>query len=163
MNTSNISIVQHDEFKKILAEHQLWLDSKCERGVHARFARRSFSENIDFKGVRLSYSDLDSAVMRNCKLHGTDFTGANLNCIILKGSDLTSVNLTDCVLCMSDLSDVDLTNANLTNADLAHADLTGAQFTNELLRADSLQDCVMDWDKAPWVTGHKDFKTIEFV
>ena len=60
------------ELRKILTQHQLWLDSECEQG------RRADLWDVDLRGVNLWNVNLYRANLSGADLTGADLRGANL-------------------------------------------------------------------------------------
>ena len=97
-----------NEIKKILGNHQKWLN---EDGG---------------KKADLSNSNLNYAELRGADLRVADLRGANLNYAELGGANLTYSNLRGVNLRGTNLTYADLRGANLNYADLRGADLRGA-------------------------------------
>ena len=87
--------VSREELKKILADHQLWLETDGKKGKKADLAE------TDLQGTNLQGADLFDA-----NLQGADLRSANL-----QGADLWSANLQGADLTGADLQGADLTNA----------------------------------------------------
>ena len=60
------------ELRKILTQHQLWLDSECEQG------RRADLWDVDLRGVNLWNVNLYRANLSGADLRGADLRGAQL-------------------------------------------------------------------------------------
>lgn len=90
-----------DEFKKIIDEHQLWLQNKV--GQRANLSR-----------ANLSYANLRRADLRRADLSRANLSWANLSWAILSGANLSGANLSGANLLGADLSGADLDGADLS-------------------------------------------------
>jgi len=100
-----------DELKKILSDHETWLEGKG--------------------GGR--------ADLRRADLSGADLSGANLSEANLSGADLSEANLRGVDLCRANLSGADLRGAYLSGAYLSGAYLRGAGVIDCGQRSDGYQ------------------------
>ncbi len=107
--------VSSEALKKILAKHQLWLDSIQEEG-----------ERADLQKANLQEADLRGADLQWANLRGADFRGADLQEADLQGADLQGTNLR---------------GANLRWANLRWANLRWAQ---NLIYARNAQEAYLD-------------------
>ncbi|CAC9610142.1 hypothetical protein [uncultured Gammaproteobacteria bacterium] len=112
--------VSSEALKKILAKHQLWLDSIQEEGERADLQKANLQE-ADLRGADLQWANL-----RGADLQGADFRGADLQEADLQGADLQGTNLR---------------GANLRWANLRWANLRWAQ---NLIYARNAQEAYLD-------------------
>lgn len=96
------------ELRKIIENHQHWLNEDCENWERMR--------------ANLSDADLSNTDLSNANLRCADLCYANLY-----QADLRGTNLHYADLCFADLSYADLHYANLHYADLCFADLTNTK------------------------------------
>ena len=125
------------ELRKVLEQHQLWLNG--EGGKRA-----------DLRGVCLSHANLPYTDMSYADLSGADLSYADLSHADLSYADLSHVylyhaNLSYTDLLHADLSYTDLSGANMGYAmmrgvDLCGATLRGANMTNADLCGAKLDD-----------------------
>jgi hypothetical protein len=113
--------------KKILDEHNLWLQTGGKEGARADLRGANLS------GVNLRYVTLNDADLRGANLRYADLRYANLNDADLRGANLRYAYLNDAYLhganlCYADLRYANLGGANLGGANLHGADLQGAVF-----------------------------------
>ena len=109
-----------EEIKKILKDHQHWLNKDVDGYEHMR--------------ADLTWKLLAGAELSRANLSGADLTGANLRGADLTEAVLNRANLTWAVLNGADLTEADLSGAVLTRANLYRADLSGADLTEAVLR-----------------------------
>jgi hypothetical protein len=95
---------------KILAQHDLWLESSGKSGVRA-----------DLNGASLGGAHLSRALLLIAHLDGAHLNGAHLDGAHLNGADLNGADLT-----YAHLNRADLSGAHLNGAILSYADLNGA-------------------------------------
>src|SRR6266436_5605159 len=77
-----VRMLSRDEIERMLAEHQLYLETDYHKGHRANFASADLSGQ-DFSGLNLHGIKMDRAVLR-----GADFTGAQLQRANLIGVDI---------------------------------------------------------------------------
>ena len=97
--------VSEEELKRILADHQKWLETKGEKGTPA-----------DLQGAELGGANLQGANLRHANLQGAYLSGANL-----QGADLVRAKLQGAKLGRANLQGADLGRANLLKANLRGA------------------------------------------
>jgi uncharacterized protein YjbI with pentapeptide repeats len=88
---------------------------------------------INLDGAYLQELDLESAVLREAHLAGTDMHGARLDHANLSGANLSSCNLIDSRLREADLGQVIAANAFFSSAHMRGAVLQSAVLNNVLL------------------------------
>lgn len=110
--------IGEEELKRILEEHQRWIDSGRKEGKRA-----------DLSGADLSKADLNQAELSEANLSGADLTGANLTEANLAGANLSTANLSWALLIEADLIEANLCGANLSYAHLSGADLSRADLS----------------------------------
>ncbi len=115
--------ISPEALKKILAKHQLWLDSIQEEG-----------ERADLQEAGLRGAGLQEAGLRGADLRWADLRGANLRWADLRWADLRGADLREADLQGANLQEANLQGANLQWADLREADLREA----DLRRAQNL-------------------------
>lgn len=103
--------------KKILKDHQLWLDGKG--GNRANLSK-----------AQLSYANLGLANLSKANLRCTNLGLADLWWANLSKANLSRANLSKANLLGADLRGADLRGANLNRADIHEADFSGAKRGN---------------------------------
>lgn len=106
--------VSAEELRRILDQHQLWLDSGGEEGKQAGLSGLS--------------------------MRGANLSGVNLSVAVLSGIDLTEADLTEANLSGANLEKANLSRARLEKANLRGACLHGAELNEAYLRAARLGD-----------------------
>ena len=100
------------DLKKVLSDHNKWLDSNGQEGVFADL------KNCKLKGAVLIGANLKNANLEGAYLYGAYFKNANLENANLEGANLRGANLR-----WANLKNTNMKNANLVRADLMQADL----------------------------------------
>jgi membrane protein YdbS with pleckstrin-like domain/uncharacterized protein YbdZ (MbtH family) len=113
--------ISPEALKKILAKHQLWLDSNQEEGERANL------QEADLQWADLQKADLQGADLRGANLQEADLQWANLQEADLREADLRGADLQWADLQGADLQEANLQWTDLRGADLRGADLRGAQ------------------------------------
>ncbi len=99
--------VSETELKRVLAEHEKWLQTDGEEGVQAKL-----------QGANLQDAKLQGANLQDANLYGAYLDGANLSGAKLKGADLREADFSRAKLQGADLRRADLQGANLKEAEL---------------------------------------------
>ena len=114
--------MKDNELRKILEEHQKWLNTEIGKMADLRGANlwganlhEANLRRADFRGADLRKAELCRANLREAKFNGAD----------LRGADFREANLRVADLDMADLREADLYGANLGNANFYGADLSG--------------------------------------
>ena len=149
------------QLEDVLGRHERWLhgdNSSC----------RALLMQTLLSGLDLSYRNLSDSNLRNSDLSCSNLTYANLSTskcaqAIFINTDLQNADMTGISAGYVNFRNANLTCVNFKNAELTCSNFRDAEFTYELSNAASLLNCIMDWDKAPWVTLHRDFRSIKFV
>src|SRR5260370_41420423 len=97
-----VRVLSHDEMERMLAEHQLYLETEYHQGHRANFASVDLAGR-DFSGLNLRGIKMDRAV-----LSGADFTVAHLQ----------SANLIGAILVAASFDRADLSRARLSGSNL---------------------------------------------
>src|SRR5712672_3096712 len=105
-----VRVLSPDEIERLLAEHQLYLETEYHEGHRANFSSTDLAGR-DFSGLNLRGVKMDRAVLR-----GADFTGANLQSANLNGAILQEARFD-----RADLSRARLSGANLVSASIENA------------------------------------------
>src|ERR1700724_700606 len=111
-----VRILSRDEIERMLAEHQLYLETDYHKGHRANFASADLSGQ-DFSGLNLRGIKMDRAVLK-----GADFTGTHLQRATLIGVISQEARFDRADLSGARLSGANLVSASLENACLAKAD-----------------------------------------
>jgi uncharacterized protein YjbI with pentapeptide repeats len=117
-----------DELKKILSDHEHWLDSHGRSGEKA-VLKHAALVRADLFAAKLSFVDLQGADLREALLSEADLYDANLR----------QANLADAVLDWASLDYAKLQRASLQGADLRWANLEGANMSGCDLRFANLE------------------------
>ena len=129
-----------EELRKIVADHQVWLQTGGEDGRKAdlrgfNLERLNLSNlnlrGADLRGARLAGARLDGADLWQGDLRGANLTdarllGARLEGANLDGADLHRASLREAVAYGTRFTDVRMSHADFSNADLGAADFSGA-------------------------------------
>lgn len=134
-----------EEIKKILEEHQFWLDTSLNdkpKGQRANLQDVNL-QGADLRYVNLARANLEGADLRYASLQGASLYGAslqdaNLRYANLIGASLYGANLHGADLRHANLQDVNLQSVNLIGADLRYAGLQRANLTRANLRGANL-------------------------
>jgi len=105
--------------------------------------------------------DLRNAIMRHCRLVGSDFAGANLRGVDLTGSDLRSANLYSALLEGATLDEADLSDANLISAELNETGLKGTEFAGARFGCTSIHNCDLSTASGLAEVGHHEPSAID--
>jgi len=129
--------VQGRDLDTVLAEHNLWVESKGALGKRA-----------DLEGEDLSGRNLAEAALTNANLKRSDLSGSDLSDALLHGADLRhaeiiggqmqGANLAVARLRHAHLRGCQLQGANFKGADLAGADLSGSIFDGAEMKGANL-------------------------
>mgnify|MGYP003790040425 CR=1 FL=1 len=111
------------DLKKILSEHEKWLDSNGQEGTLADL------KNCKLKGAVFIGANLKNANLEGAYLYGAYFKNANLENANLEGANLRGANLRW----------ANLKNTNLKNANLVRTDLMQAELQDTLLEGANLK------------------------
>ena len=137
----------NEQLKKVLDDHQLWLETEGKEGKQANLSGADLRETnlreTDLRGANLSGADLRGADLREADLRGADLRGADL-----RGADLREADLRE-----ADLSGANLRGADLRGADLSGADLRGADLSEANLRGADLSGADLDYSCWPLWCG----------
>jgi len=122
--------ISKEELKKILEEHEKWLESDRKRGKRADLHETNL-QKVDLLGANLKKAILYGANLRKANLHGADLqdvylSNANLEKCSLQEANLKLANLYDANLQKAGLGKANLQSAKLLGADLQKADLAWA-------------------------------------
>ncbi len=104
--------------RKILDDHQLWLESGREQG------KKAYLLGADLIGANLLGARLQAAILEGADLRGADLRGADLQEVDLRGAGLQEANLRG----------ADLWRADLRGANLRGVKLEGAKYDPEQLQ-----------------------------
>ena len=117
-----------EELRKIIENHQHWLNEDCENweGMRANLSYIDLSK-VDLSDTNLRFADLHYANLYQADLRGANLKFADLHYANLCNADLRGANLRGANLHCANLSYADLHYANLCNADLCFADLNNAK------------------------------------
>src|SRR5438876_7168326 len=110
-----VRLLSPDEIERMLAKHQLYLETEYHQGHRANFSSADLAGR-DFSGLNLRGIKMDRAL-----LSGADFTGAHL-----QGANLIGAILQEACFDRADLSRARLSGANLVSASLESACLAKA-------------------------------------
>lgn len=144
-----LRIIEADELKNILTEHEKWLKTGHKEGKRADLYRAylkntnlrgAYLEGADLREAYLEGADLTMACLRDADLRKADLTGAKLRSADLRGADLDAAD----VVC-ADLEKADLEKARLTNAVFYSANLIRANLAQANLRYSSLRDADLSY------------------
>src|SRR6516164_7902868 len=102
-----VRVLSPDQIERMLAEHQLYLETEYHQGHRANFSSADLAERA-FSGLNLRGIKMDRAL-----LSGTDFTGAHLQSANLVGTLAEQARFD-----RADLSRARLSGANLVSASL---------------------------------------------
>jgi uncharacterized protein YjbI with pentapeptide repeats len=127
-----MSAFTKEELKKILDDHQLWINDS-NTGTRA-----------NLYGANLYGANLTRANLTRANLYGANLTRANLTRANLDGANLDGANLTRANLYGANLYGANLTRANLTRANLYGANLYGANLTRANLTRANLYGANLD-------------------
>lgn len=148
---ANSDPIEQDEWNKVLAQHQVFLENKPKDGHWQVLDVSGLSLGIyqgkkpeqgtqlelrftNFTGMSLQNQNLGYANLVGSWGKNIDFKGVNLQNALLVDSYLPNANFEGVILTDADFSRSDLTNANFRNAlikntDFENCNLTGADFT----------------------------------
>ena len=104
--------ISSSDLKQILSDHKKWLDSNGEEGAAADLKNRKLKGAV-FIGANLKNANLEGAY-----LYGAYFKNANLEKSNLEGANLRGANLR-----WANLKNTNMKNTNLVRADLLQAEL----------------------------------------
>jgi hypothetical protein len=109
--------------RKIISEHQKWLDNDGGERADLREAdlRGATLREANLRWANLSGANLSGATLREANLRWANLSGANLSGATLREADLRGADLLG-----ADLREADLSGADLLGADLREANLSGA-------------------------------------
>jgi hypothetical protein len=110
-----------EELNKILADHNLWLQSGETEGKQANFAGASLEET-DLFGANLRRANFESA-----DLFGANFFKADLEGASLRWANLSMANFKKANLSGADLEGANFSQSNLENANFTSANIKGAK------------------------------------
>ena len=116
-----------EELKRILEEHEEWVESSGEKGKRADLRRADLIE-AELWGRFLAEADLSEAHLSGADLRGADLCASDLWEADLRSADLSEADLTEANVFEANLSEADLSSANLREADLRGANLSGVRF-----------------------------------
>src|SRR6267378_2634091 len=105
-----VRVLSPDEIERLLAEHQLYLETEYHEGHRANFSSADLTGH-DFSGLNLRGIKMDRAVLEGADFTGTHLQRANLIGAILQGARFDR----------ADLSGARLSGANLVSASLEDA------------------------------------------
>src|SRR6266403_3709760 len=114
---TSVRVLSPDEIERMLAEHQLYLETEYHEGHLANFSSADLTGR-DFSGLNLRGIKMDRAVLR-----GADFTGANLQSANLNGAILQEGHFDRADLSQARLSGANLVSASLENTRLVKAEM----------------------------------------
>ncbi|MBC8285771.1 MAG: pentapeptide repeat-containing protein [Nitrospinae bacterium] len=123
LNTDSSETISPSDLKQILSDHKKWLDSNGKEGVAADLKNRKLKGGV-FIGANLKNANLEGAY-----LYGAYFKNANLENSNLEGANLRGANLRW----------ANLKNTNMKNTNLMRADLMQAEFKETLLEGANLK------------------------
>jgi uncharacterized protein YjbI with pentapeptide repeats len=95
----------HDELKKILADHEEWIESDFKRGRQAELARQDL-RGANLRGANLSYANLSYANLSDAYLSYANLSDANLSDAYLGGANLIGAYLSDAYLSDANLREL---------------------------------------------------------
>ena len=104
--------ISSSDLKQILSDHKKWLDSNGEEGAAADLKNRKL------KGAVFIGANLKNANLKGAYLYGAYFKNANLEKSNLEGANLRGANLR-----WANLKNTNMKNTNLVRADLLQAEL----------------------------------------
>lgn len=134
------------DFREILENHGLWLDSAGEAGIRA-----------DVSGKNLAYADLVDARLPDALLHKTNLKGADLTLADLRAASLVQANLAEANLLGTKLQQANLQAANLQGAtgllgpQLAGSNLFGAALPESIAPFEGLKLVRQTAGNAGWL------------
>ncbi len=103
-------------------------------------------DRLQAEGVDLSGAIINSVMLRQAQLSGSNFRDSDLMYANLSGSDLSYAEFTN-----ARMKGVDVQHSDLTYADLSGADLSFANFRNAKLGGAKFTDTILD--SAIWIDG----------
>lgn len=105
--------ISRDELKRIVAEHEKWVESNGEKGTRADLSKTDLREAI-LEDTNLQRADLSNADLQDANLEGAILAGAELQGTNLKGANLRNADLTEAKsLLVRQLAGLDLTGAKI--------------------------------------------------
>src|SRR5947207_7848883 len=123
-----LRVLSRDESERLLAEHQLYLETEYHQGHRANFSSADLTGR-DFSGLNLRGIKMDRAVLRRA-----DFTGAHLQRANLVGAIAERACFDRADLSRARLSGANLVSASLEDACLAKADMEFALMAKAVLQ-----------------------------
>jgi len=132
-----LRMLSPDEIERMLAEHQLYLETEYHQGHRANFSSVDLTGR-DFSGLNMPGVKMDRAVLR-----GADFTGAHLQSENLVGAIAEQACFDRADLSRARLSGANLASASLVSACLAKADMEFALMANAVLQGTCLGEADM--------------------
>ncbi len=91
--------VSETELKRVLAEHEKWLQTDGEEGAQATLTganlQRANLYGANLQRANLRDADLQGAKLQKAKLLGANLSGANLSGANLSGANLSGAKLTE--------------------------------------------------------------------
>jgi uncharacterized protein YjbI with pentapeptide repeats len=122
--------ISQKQLKKILDEHQKWLESKGKEGAKADLSLANLCSiklrQVDLTGGNLQEVDLSHAKIENTVLNEAVIEKANLHGARFRKVFLLRTNLRQAILMEAKLEEVSLIGADLQEANVVVADLQGA-------------------------------------
>ncbi len=136
--------VSEEELKRILAEHDKWIETEGEKGSRADLSNSDLQEaNLTNANLQEAYffeANLQQAYFTEANLQQAEFAGANLQKAFFDSANLQGALLADADLQNAELVDANLQNAIVIGANLRNAELAGANFQEADLTNANLTD-----------------------
>ena len=120
--------IAEEELKKILDDHQKYLESAGKDGKIAILSFANLS-GVNLSGADLSKANLSWTDFSGANLSKADLSEANLGWANLNKADLSKANLSWAYLIGANLSEADFSRANISKANLVGTNLSGANLS----------------------------------
>ena len=142
-----------DRLKRILQEHQKWVESDGREGEQANLREANLQQSglsnanlrdADLKGANLQRASLYKAKLQKANLYKANLQDANLKEVNLQEALLAGANLQKAKLYQADLQKTALVGANLKEATLVLANLQKADLLGANLQDANLQDANLE-------------------
>jgi uncharacterized protein YjbI with pentapeptide repeats len=144
---SKVKTYTEAQLKKIIADHQKWLDTRFTekpKGKRAEFPYGANLESANLYGANLESANLESANLYGANLESANLYGADLRSANLESANLESANLYGANLESANLESANLYGANLESANLESANLYGANLRSANLRSADLRSANLE-------------------
>ncbi len=145
--------VSEEELKRILADHQMWVETDGKEGEHADLSGTDLQEanlrganlheanlqNANLQDANLGTANLLRVNLREANLRSANLQGAYLSGANLQGANLASAYLEEAILTLANLQRASLIESNLQGAVLVEAELQGANLQSAKLQGAQLR------------------------